>query len=52
MRSEGYSSHSVCLCVCVSTTCTTGYEVTYERYQQLQCYKCMKNNVVITILVR
>ena len=38
MRSKGYSSRSVCLCVCVSV-----YEVAYERYQQLQCYKGKKN---------
>ena len=43
MRSEGYSSRSVCLCVCVCL----GYEAAYERYQQLQCYKGKKNNVAI-----
>ena len=47
MRSEGYSSWSVCLClsVCLSVddySRTTGYEAAYERYQQLQCYKGMK----------
>ena len=62
MRSEGYSSWSVCLSVCPSvhlsvcpSVClsvydysrTTGYEAAYERYQQLQCYKGMKNNVAI-----
>ena len=49
MRSEGYSSRSVCLsvclCVCVCVydySRTTGYEVAYERYQQIQCYKGRK----------
>ena len=37
MRSEGYGSRSVCR--------TTGYEAAYERYQNLQCYKGIKNNV-------
>ena len=47
MRSEGYSSWSVCLSVCLFvclSVClsvddysrTTGYEAAYERYQQLQ----------------
>ena len=27
----------------------TGYEAAYERYQQLQCYKGMKNNVAILL---
>ena len=42
MRSEGYSSWSVCLSVRLSVydySRTTGYEAAYERYQQLQCYK-------------
>ena len=55
MRSEGYSSWSVCLsvlCVCLSVddySRTTGYEAAYERYQQLQCYKGMKMNVAILL---
>ena len=56
MRSEGYSSRSVCLCVCVCVcVCvyyysrTTGYEAAYELYQQLQCYKGKKNNVAILL---
>ena len=56
MRSEGYSSRSVCLCVCVSVclcvrdySWTTGYEAAYERYQQLQCHKGLKNNVAILL---
>ena len=52
MRSEGYSSWSVRLSVCLSVddySRTTGYEVAYERYQQLQCYKGMKNNVAILL---
>ena len=52
MRSEGYSSRSVCLCVCVCVydySRTTGYEAAYERYQQLQCYKCKKINVAILL---
>ena len=45
MRSEGYSSRSVCLSVCLFVSDysrTTGYEAAYERYQQLQCYKSKK----------
>ena len=52
MRSEGYSSRSVCLCVCVCVynySRTTGYEADYGRYQQLQCYKGKKNNVAILL---
>ena len=58
MRSEGYSSWSVsvCLSVCLSACLsvddysrTTGYEAAYEQYQQLQCYKGMKNNVAILL---
>ena len=54
MRSEGYSSRSVCLCVCVCVCVydysrTTGYEAAYERYQQLRCYKGRKNNVAILL---
>ena len=43
-----FLSVSVCVClfVCLSVySRTTGYETAYERYQQLQCYKGMKNNV-------
>ena len=51
MRSEGYSTWlCVCLSVCLFVydySRTTGYEVTYERYQSLQCYKEMKINVGI-----
>ena len=56
MRSEGYSSRSVCLSVCLFVCLfvsiysrTTGYEAAYERYQQLQCYKGRKNNVAILL---
>ena len=52
MHSEGYSSWSVCLFICLSVddySRTTGYEAAYERYQQLQCYKGMKNNVAILL---
>ena len=56
MRSEGYSSRSVCrhVCVCVCVCVydysrTTGYEAAYERYQQLQCYKGKKINVAILL---
>ena len=52
MRSEGYSSRSVCLSVCLSVSDysrATGYEAAYERYQQLQCYKGKKNNVAILL---
>ena len=44
------------LCVCLSVCLfvddysrTTGYKAAYERYQQLQCYKGMKNNVAILL---
>ena len=43
---------SVCMSVCLSVddySRTTGYEAAYERYQQLQCYKGMKINVVILL---
>ena len=52
MRSEGYSTWSVCLFVCLSVddySRTTGYEAAYERYQQLQRYKGMKSNVAILL---
>ena len=52
MRSEGYSSRSVCLFVCLfvcDNSCTTDYEAAYERYQQLQCYKGKKNDVAILL---
>ena len=42
----------VCLFVCLSVddySRTTGYEAAYERYQQLQCYKGMKNNVALLL---
>ena len=40
----------VCVYVCVyDYSRTTGYEAAYERYQQLQCYKGKKNNVVILL---
>ena len=35
--------------VCVSVCRTTGYGAAYERYQQLQSYKGMKNNVAILL---
>ena len=46
------------LCVCLSVcfylsvddySRSTGYEAAYERYQQLQSYKGMKNNVAILL---
>ena len=40
------------LCVCLFVddySRITGYEAAYERYQQLQCYKGMKNNVAILL---
>ena len=52
MRSERYSSRSVCLSVCLSVydySRTTGYEAAYERYQHLQCYKGKKTNVAILL---
>ena len=42
----------LCLSVCLSVddySRTTRYEAAYERYQQLQCYKGMKNNVAILL---
>ena len=50
MRSEGYSSRSVSVCLCVyDYSRTTGYEAAYELYQQLQCYKGKKINVAILL---
>ena len=51
-RSEGLSSRSMRLCVCLCVrdySRTTGYEAAYELYQQLQCYKGKKNNVAILL---
>ena len=49
MRSQGYGSRlSVCLFVCLSVydySRTTSYEAAYERYQHLQCYKGLKNQL-------
>ena len=47
-------SWSVCLSVCFFLSVddysrTTGYEAAYKRYQQLQSYKGMKNNVAILL---
>ena len=42
----------VCLSVCLSVydcSRTTGYEAAHERYQQLQCYNGMINNVAILL---
>ena len=39
---------SVRLCVQTKSR-TTGYEAAYERYQQLQCHKGLKNNVAILL---
>ena len=42
MRSEGYCSRSVSVCVCVDAySRTTGYEVAH--YQRLQNYASLKN---------
>ena len=56
MRSEGYSSRSVCVSVCLSVCLfvhdysrTTGYEAAYERYQHLQCYKGTKIKLAILL---
>ena len=49
MRSEGYSSRSVCLSVCLFVYDYSGYEAAYERYQHLQCYNAMKINVAILL---
>ena len=52
MRSEDYGSRSVCLSVCLfvsNYSRTAGYEVVYERYQQLQCYKGKKTNVAFLL---
>ena len=47
MRSEGYGTWSVCLCVCLSdlNSGTTGNKAARERYTRLQRNKCSKNNV-------
>ena len=57
MRSDGYSSRSVCVSVCLSVCLfvydysrTTGYEAAYERYEQLQC--CMGKKINVTILLK
>ena len=45
MRSEGYSSWFVCVCVCLSVDAysgTTGYEAAYSRYQRLYNYASLK----------
>ena len=47
MRSEGYGTWSVCVCVsvCLSVSSysrTTGFKATYERYQRLQNYASLK----------
>ena len=42
----------VCLSVCLSVydySLTTGYEAAYGQYQQLQCYKGIKNSVAILL---
>ena len=51
MRSQGYSSRSVCVCQLFvhDYSRTTGYEAAYERYQHLQCHKGMKTNVAILL---
>ena len=56
MRSEGYSSRSVCLSVRPSVRLfvhdysrTTGYEAAYERYQHLQCHKGTKIKLAILL---
>ena len=51
MRSEGYSSRSVCLFVCprLFSHYRLLYEAAYERYQQLQYYMDMKKNVAILV---
>ena len=49
MRSEGYSSWSVCVCVsaCLSVPANlqSGYKAAKERYQRLQCYVDIVVNV-------
>ena len=47
MRSEGYGTWSVRLCVCLSdlNSGTTGNKVVHERYTHLQRNKHSKNNV-------
>ena len=52
MRSEGYSSRSVCVSVCLFVhdySRTTGYEAAYERYQHLQCHKGTKTKLAILL---
>ena len=44
MRSKGYSTWSACLSV---YSRTTGYEAAHERYQRLQKYANLKNNMAI-----
>ena len=52
VRRRRLSFVSFCLFVCLFVddySRTTGYEAAYERYQQLQCYKGLKNNVAILL---
>ena len=52
MRSEGYGTWSVCLCVCVPVydySGTTGNEAASERYKQLQCNKRSKSKQAILL---
>ena len=48
MCSEGYSTCSVCLCLCVYLSPLIlelqGNEADGEQYQRLQCYKHSKEN--------
>ena len=47
---RGLQSFCVSVCLCVyDYSRTTGYEVAYELYQQLQCYKGKKNNMAILL---
>ena len=48
MRSKGYGTRSVCLCV-YAYFHTTGSEADGERYQRLQCYKRSKNKMAILL---
>ena len=53
-HSEGYNTWSVFVCLSVylfvsDYSRTTDYEAACKRYQPLQCYKSMKNNVGILL---
>ena len=55
MHSEGYSTCSVCLSVCLlylsvdAYSRTTGYKVAYELYKRVQIYEGLNNKKAILL---